>query len=529
MRVFAGRRWTQLVLLVIPIAFVLVALGLARQRGPLWLGQNSDPSYQYLFSSLLLLNGQTPCHVDHPGTPLQVLGAAVLQQVLPGQDTLAESAAALRDPERALAAIHRVLVGITALSFTLAGFLVAARTGRVSSGVVVQAIPLLQIEPWRATLFIAPEALLLPLTLLVVALTLVRDLPTEAPPSARPTLLSIVLGFVAGAALVTKVNFLPLCLLPLLTTRSRRQSLWTGGAMAVSVILFLLPIATQVPRMLRWLFAVSTHTGFYGSGDAGMIDAATYLPQLTRLIVADPVLLVVIVLSGAVGLRLVRSNQVPPGTRVLARLLLITTVVEILAVLMVAKHPRPHYLLPAMVAAALNIGLMLELMPRTGPTGRQASTRLAWAAAMLVTGLFAAWRLTDFAHELGAARDRQLASAAGVPSRGDALRVEYYRCSSPTFALYFGNGSAWGMFGPMLSELYPGRVFFNRFTGTYDLFSGPTRRDALPPRARILLVGDGAIEQLPGRVTPPQPAGAHLRVVQRTADQVVHEIVGSDP
>jgi len=37
----------------------------------------ADPDWSYLANSLLVAEGKTPQHVDHPGTPLQILGAIV--------------------------------------------------------------------------------------------------------------------------------------------------------------------------------------------------------------------------------------------------------------------------------------------------------------------------------------------------------------------------------------------------------------------------------------------------------------------
>ena len=47
-------------------------------RGPFFLGSSSDPAYAYLFNALSVSQGLPVGHIDHPGTPVQSLGAIVI-------------------------------------------------------------------------------------------------------------------------------------------------------------------------------------------------------------------------------------------------------------------------------------------------------------------------------------------------------------------------------------------------------------------------------------------------------------------
>src|SRR6185436_1662443 len=64
-----------------PVLYVAAGLVLKASRGPYWLGTNADPEYAYLFNALSIAGGHAPYHVDHPGTPLQMLGAVVLRAI----------------------------------------------------------------------------------------------------------------------------------------------------------------------------------------------------------------------------------------------------------------------------------------------------------------------------------------------------------------------------------------------------------------------------------------------------------------
>ena len=66
------------ILLIVPIVLFIIQYSFIQKIYPLYL--DSDPAYQYLFNGLLILNGHSPYHIDHPGTPVQILIAGVVSR-----------------------------------------------------------------------------------------------------------------------------------------------------------------------------------------------------------------------------------------------------------------------------------------------------------------------------------------------------------------------------------------------------------------------------------------------------------------
>src|SRR6185436_19337927 len=64
---------------VAPLLLTLTFLLIRTLTGPFYLGTNYDPDYAYLFNSLNLAVFHPPRHIDHPGTPVQLVGALVLR------------------------------------------------------------------------------------------------------------------------------------------------------------------------------------------------------------------------------------------------------------------------------------------------------------------------------------------------------------------------------------------------------------------------------------------------------------------
>src|SRR3954471_3207030 len=66
----------RLPLLIVPLLVALAAGALLQLISPIYAGlvpYDYDPAYIYLFNGLGIVEGYVPRHVDHPGTPLQVL------------------------------------------------------------------------------------------------------------------------------------------------------------------------------------------------------------------------------------------------------------------------------------------------------------------------------------------------------------------------------------------------------------------------------------------------------------------------
>jgi len=482
-----------LAVLVAPLAFVIICRALERDRGPLWLGTNSDPSYQYLFSAMLLAHGMPPQHVDHPGTTSQLLGAAVFMAAAPGVEIEAQTTAVLGEPERMLGKIVGVHWAFAAAALAIVGGCVLAVTRSLASAVAVQLMPLLQVGSYRAELFFAPEALLLPLAVLLAGLLLVRQYAARDQPFG---VIDVALGIIAAAGVVTKITFAPLCALPLLVQQTWRRALGVLVVMWVAGAGFLWPIRGELPRMLTWFANLATHQGVYGSGSRGFVDWAQYPENVARMGFADRWLGFVIVTSLAVG-GLLWRRKTDDRVRGWVRLLVACASVQLLGVLLVAKHPHhAHYLLPLAASAACNVGAILELA-RHVPRRRAATigAAVAIAAAVVVAGL----DVRRYAHTLRATAAAQLdmkRQADAMPAR----RVDYYRSSSPEFALFFGDSSARHFFGRSLEALYPGRVFYNLFDHRFETYRFRLAPDTLPQRAPLVLHGDRNIEEetLPG-------------------------------
>jgi hypothetical protein len=226
---------------VLPIAVDWIAKNVVWPR-PFWVWF-FDPETPYFYNGLRLLRRQAPYHVDHPGTTLQMLSAAI---------------AALSGPtplryEAFLTAAH-----------LLALVLILAATALLLATILREAPPALQIAgAW--TYFMAPQALALDdvwspelVYLPIAAVVFALLWRWWRVPGAVP---AIFLGLALGLAVATKFTFLawiPAALAACAVARQYRDAIVVAAAAAAGFAIGTIPAACQYERMLQRLFVLGT-------------------------------------------------------------------------------------------------------------------------------------------------------------------------------------------------------------------------------------------------------------------------------
>ncbi len=451
-----GAVW--LAVAVLPVAFVAAAFALRAGAGPFWMWYLHDNSYFYLLDSLHLVNLERPGHILQPGTPAQVFGALVLKAMhwADGADAITD--AVLADPERHLAAISTTLVLLNGAALAVVGLVAAAVWGQPAAAVAVQTGPFLSMLVMKRSFHPNAEPLLVFAMLMVTVLTLVAVRPGVLEKHDRR--FAIAFGVVAGFAVAAKITAAPLFVMPLvLLARWRAIRVYLLTCLLAFVV-FTLPAVAAAPEFFDWISRLALGSGVYGGGAATVIDPARYPTDLYRML-SRPVLHVPLVVSAMVlavaGWRHLRGRPVPgPEARALAGVCL----GQLAQVLLVAKMPSGHYLIPSFVLSALSIALIARVIGGFGAGTPAVRRRAGQAFAVLVAALVVAQGVA--VARLGVELRGQHRAAASVPADRFAgcARVSFYSASSPTYALYLANYVTGERYSDRLDALAPGNEFW---------------------------------------------------------------------
>jgi hypothetical protein len=200
---------------------------------------------------------------------------------------------------------------------------------------------------------------------------------------------------------------------------------------------------------------IALHSGAYGTGPTTIANVHTYLPSLAGLVAVEPVASAIVALSGAAWLawRLDAAAGAAGPRRALGAL----TAMQLAALLVTAKHPDAHYLVPAQCTLGANMCLVAWYVSRRSPAIRG---NLA-AAALLILAAVNAPRLaaeTRLLRDLRGRQERAAATATDLIRQG-CFSVTAYRASREEQALQWGNITAQYRGRPVL-----GSVIAERFS-----------------------------------------------------------------
>ena len=477
-----------LLALPLPIAVLAASLDFLRVRGPFWLGTNSDPSYVYVLSTVRLVEGSSPRHLDHPGLAVHRIGATVA--------TLAHRVARrtrplagdlLADPEWYAGAIVRTVLILNALALVLAGLGALRLTGQLPLMWLVQAAPLFSPSALFELTDLKPEPVLYLAASLVAAVLCSLAREDGRRRTLAVCLLGLLLG-VAGAAKFTAVSLVAIPLLALTGARERALCLATAAAAFAACAA---PAWPEWRRAVGFVTQVATGSGLYGQ--RMFAEELPLLKLWTRILVEEAAFFAVLGagIAAAVVARRRHAAMAPAPARALAlRALWSLVAVAGLQLVLLAKHPyQPRYLLPSLALAGLMMALSawLTCWREDGARDRRACAVLVLLAA-LIAGLETPRFVRRRAQALEATRAQLAARRTAESLREECVLVTYYRASSPLLAWF----QAEALGGPTRASLRaPVRTdeYFLVPGGRLHTLAGPVDAASLAHRTCFVLQG----------------------------------------
>ena len=487
-----------LILAAIPI-LILLLFFVYSCKGPYYFSSNFDPEYCYLFNSLNILSFERPYHTDHPGTPLQVLGAVIiLGKSILNHASISLSVirtSVLRNPEDYLQAINVALIILIASMTFWTGLRLFSRTGNLLPALIMQFTLLCFFQVQVSFGRVSPEPFLVFSILLLAPLLIAEVFPDKRETARQATIVRpLMTGVVLGLGLAAKVTFFPLLLL-IFVFEGWRKKITILASCFVSVILFTLPIWPAYVKMVRWFIAILLHEGYYGEGPVGLPAIGTLLLNAKALVFGEPLLLAscAFYLLGSLVIKdgQSRNNVIPE--RKTKRFLRIGCLIILTQIAVTAKHPHLHYLLPSMVLSCImNAGLIYVLL--NDEQQRHKLFSMVFVIVLLIACVFNGIRVKAWMEE-----NKQYASStadllAKVRNIDHSYEVGFYRSSLPQYALAFGNAFAGLLYGKELSKLYPNIIFYQKWQDFFYTFEGKIidkyyLRALIDSGAKFIMVG----------------------------------------
>jgi hypothetical protein len=493
---FGGRALLSLAFfLIIPILFVISASQLTKAKGPQWLPYAFENPYIYLLNSLLVVDGRAPQYIDHPGTTTEMFGAIILRvsSLKTAEDLIAS---ALRNPEKQIKKLHWALLTFSALILWIVPWFIAVALRSHVTGLLIQAPCLFFKTLLFYGSFFGSDLMVVPFSIAAVCccllLLLVPSLvpeklevwfgirlssPTPNPPRLLRVpvlLLPALIGLVCALGIVTKLTFFPLVLISLLCCRSRRNLLAFSISFIFGLTFALLPIYSQLPRLVTWTFNLGIHSERYDRGAIGLPQSSVYLSSLSDLLKTEPLVVVIPTIATIVLLAFSLFSRKPQTNRITWSTVLGLFAIQVISLLLIAKEIGPHYLIPLSITTGLNLVFLFQTCRRID--GSKLKKAAGW---IVLVGLLALGgkssvegtlekyaELTKYKNEL-----LRLYWRADEMTKND-VRVDYFFSDSPEYPLCYANNYASRAFGQRLAGIYPNALFLNIFAAKFETFTG---------------------------------------------------------
>ena len=336
-------RSISVILYLLPALTVAWTLFLRIRTGPFYMS-SIDPEYMYLISGLNCgtLNFKLIGHIDHPGTPLQLLSGLFFRMIhlLYGHQDFRTDV--ISDPELYLTLSSVMLAALTFGLLLRLGQLAFRYTSSLLGALVLQAASFYTLVNAGILARYSPDRLM-PVIILLFFLVYLKY---RFDPEYGPGKFALWSGVVMGAGLMTKFNFAPLLLIPVFLVPGRKHRRNYLLATMASAFLLFLPVSSKYRSFLKTTAEMITHKGLYGTGEKGVVDLPRMMDHIVQIFSSHPSFTILVLLGMiTTGIWIIKPGRT--GRNREEYRFLAASIVAIAAGLVItAKHYKGYYALP---------------------------------------------------------------------------------------------------------------------------------------------------------------------------------------
>ena len=371
----------KIVIYILPLIAFGWYLVRAHLAGPFYMSR-IDPEYPYLLNGLnfAILDFDRIGHVDHPGTPFQLLTGIFIRiiHLFSGQTNIVDDVIAR--PEFYLAWSNFFLNFLTVFTLIWLGRTVYSNLNDLTGILLIQGTVFINVLLLDIPYRYIPDRFQIILVLILTGLIIKNYYDGKF----FEWKFSYISGIVMGIGFMTKFNFLPLLIIPFIIIRSRRNRFLYTGSLLTTLIICFLPIWGRFVSYRDFIVKIVQHDSLYGHGEKRLIDPGNFLHALADILDKNGnyaiILLVSLLILGLSLNKKFRSKH-PLETRVL----LAVVISSLVSILIIAKHYKNYYVLPMVTLGGL--ALFFELTTLKG-TIKPVALKISASLVLLIFLIF---------------------------------------------------------------------------------------------------------------------------------------------
>lgn len=353
----------KVLLFLVPVLYLVAGIYFRLLLGDLSL-RSVDPDYVYFMSGLSISEGFLKVgHIDHPGTPLQILIAVLFRIVfLFRGSNVSYVEDVFLHPDLYLSSANLFITVLTTALLIYAGYKTFKITKSVFYAVLVQTAPFLPVIWYDLIGRITPE-LMMPFPIILLTVLIIKIYYIENSVSYKTV---ILLALVSAFGLSIKLTYILLWLIPFFMVDTWKKRFLFVGLSFILFFILAIPVTLQLHIFWGWVKNLFMHSGTYGSGDTNIIDFNALRNNLHELYGYEKrffytLFVLISVFAGYVAWFRKRADK----RLVLLSVAVILTIV--IQLLIVGKHYAHRYFIPVLMLSPLIVIIIAEHIKKFYP------------------------------------------------------------------------------------------------------------------------------------------------------------------
>lgn len=325
--------------------------------------QNSyhiDPDFVYLINGLNFHHGNANdiIHVDHPGTPLQILIGWLIPIISFLRNAPDVSTDVFLNPNIYIKTSIIFIAFLEAIFLFLIGKTFYKNNHNLMQTFILQSAILISSTVILFYLKIFTETLL-PLGVLMIIFTILKKNQNEISDLAY----SIIAGLIVGIFIATKITFAPILILAIFMIEKYKNIALFLGFSILSFFIAVLPVIERISYFQKFLFNVATHEGAYGTGNVEIFNPERYFSNMIDLLTTEWAFTIIL----SVGIVTLITNIIKHKLfffKCKERKLMFAVILTIIAqLIVVSKNGGMRYMAPSLLLLSLLTILTIRHFP----------------------------------------------------------------------------------------------------------------------------------------------------------------------
>jgi len=417
-----------------------------------------DPDYIYLINGLNIFRGESYSigHVDHPGTPLQILIGLFIKIIGTLRGTSNFSMDVLSNPQFYIKTIIICIAFFHSLIIYFIGKRYYTHQNNIIEAILLQSSFLLFDTVTTIYMKLFPDTIIPIGSLLIILITIEKMWGTM-----KDRIYSILSGLILGVFIAIKFTFLPMAIIPIIIASKWQNKILIPVYTGLIFFISILPVIDKLTYFRSFIFNIATHDGVYGTGNEEIINIPKMLNNMWNLIQVEYTFTLIFSLLFIYLIFVIYKNHFQSCKNNDIRILFALFANIVLQLILVSKQVNFRYMIPSLLISSFALTIIINKLK---------SVKIVYfpiVFLILISALYYNYKMTSKALEIKHSRNKTYTYIRDSIKSDDALIIvtedSWFGSPFKSHSLMYGKLYCYRQgeqYDSLLERIYPNRFFW---------------------------------------------------------------------